>query len=65
MSHTKEELLNIAKKGLWLEEEMRDIYASYKGMIDDERLANTMQEIEADEMRHINMINRVISILQK
>lgn len=65
MNHTKAELLNIANKGLWLEKEMRDIYTSYKGMLEDKELANAMQEIESDEIRHINMISRVVSILQK
>ena len=65
MSHTKEELLKIAEKGRWLEEQMREIYASYKGLLEDQNLTKAMEEIEADEARHINMIERVVSILQK
>ena len=62
---SKEELIESFKRILWLEKQMKDNYSSYEGIVEDEVILNILNEIETDEARHINMAERILSILQK
>ena len=46
-----------------MEKEMKDSYANYENLLTDQGLLKILKEIEADEVRHINMAQRVLSIL--
>jgi hypothetical protein len=61
--NTKQELTKICERILWLEKEMKDSYANYGNLVTDQGLVKTLKEIEADGARHINMAQRVLSIL--
>ena len=61
----KEELLAAGKRILYMEKQMRDDYAMYIGYLSDQDILDSIKEIEADEIRHINMAERILSILQK
>ena len=63
--NSKTELVDACKRILWLEQEMRNSYASYRGLLKDEALLLAIKQIEDDEIRHINMSERILSILQK
>ena len=63
--NTKNELIDAVKRIEWLERQMRDSYAAYKGLVQDEALLRELKAIEADEIRHMNMSERILSILQK
>tara|TARA_Y100000031_G_C7992622_1_gene279902 strand:- start:144 stop:341 length:198 start_codon:yes stop_codon:yes gene_type:complete len=61
--NTKQELTKMCERILWLEKEMKDSYANYENLLTDQGLLKILKEIEADEVRHINMAQRVLSIL--
>ncbi len=63
MSSNKE-LLELFKRVLWIEKQMKESYSIYKNMLSDKSLIDTLQTIESDEARHINMAERIVSILQ-
>jgi len=61
---TKKELLETSEMILWLERAMCDDYSRYAQYIKDERILKALKEIEDDESRHINMAQRMVSILK-
>ena len=63
--NSKEELLQACERILYLERQMLDIYSMYSNYLSDQNLLNSIKEIEADEARHINMAERILSILRK
>ena len=62
---SKDKLLESCKRILWLEQEMRSSYASYKDLLTDAELKETVAKIEQDEARHINMAENILSLLRK
>ena len=62
---SKEELIESFKRILWLEKQMKENYSFYESVVEDEVLLNIMNEIETDEARHINMAERILSILKR
>ena len=63
--NSKEGLLKAGKRILYAEKQMRDDYARYISYLTDEGILSSIKAIEADEIRHINMAERIITILQK
>jgi len=63
--NSREELIESFKRILWLEKQMKDNYSFYRNAIQDEIFLNIIGEIEADEARHINIAERILSILRK
>ncbi|UCG34909.1 MAG: hypothetical protein JSW17_05305 [Candidatus Omnitrophota bacterium] len=63
--NSREELIESFKRILWLEKEMKDNYSSYRNAMQDEILLSVISEIEADEARHINMAEGILSILKR
>lgn len=63
--NSKEELIRACERILWLENQMRDNYAMYAKYVKDEDLLRAFKEIENDEIRHINMSQRILAILRK
>ncbi len=61
--NSKEELLTAAQRILYAEKQMRDDYARYISYLTDEDILNSIKKIEADEIRHINMAERILTIL--
>lgn len=61
---TRDDLINSWKRILWIENEMRDQYASCRELVDD-NMARLLAAMEDDEKRHINMAERILSILRK
>ena len=59
------ELIESFKRIAWLERKMKDDYATYRDLISDEEVLGALCEIENDEIRHINMATRILSILEK
>ena len=62
---SREELIESFKRILWLEKQMKENYSFYESVVQDEVLLNVINEIETDEARHINMAERILTILQK
>lgn len=60
---SKKELAQSFERILWLEEQMKNNYASYKQYLSDEKILSILGQIEKDESRHINMAQRIITIL--
>lgn len=63
--NSKEKLLENFKRILWLENQMKEAYSYYGSCLDDKGLLRSIKEIEDDEIRHINMAERIVSILQR
>ena len=63
--NSKIELIEACKRILWLEKEMRDSYAFYKNILSDESMKSAIKEIENDEIRHMNLSEKILTILQK
>lgn len=63
--NTRKEALELFERMLWIEKEMKDSYSTYKNIVSDQVLRNTMGNIENDESRHINMVENLIAILRK
>jgi VIT1/CCC1 family predicted Fe2+/Mn2+ transporter len=63
--NSREQLLDSFKRIAWLERKMRDDYAAYRALIAGEEINEALGEIENDEIRHMNMAQRVLSILEK
>jgi len=63
--NSKEELIKSCERILWIEKEINRKYASYQNHLSDENLLKSLKEIEDDEARHINMAERILSILRK
>jgi hypothetical protein len=61
---SKRELLETFQRILWAENQMRSSYSSYTDLADRD-MQKTIQAIEADEIRHANMVEQIISILKK
>ena len=62
---SREELLEVCKRILWTEKEMFNLYRDYISMLGDQSIIESLNRIEADEARHINMANRLVAILSK
>jgi len=61
---SKRELLETFQRILWAENQMRSSYAGYTDLADED-MQKTLKAIEADEIRHANMVEQIISILKK
>ena len=62
---TRAELIDAFKRIAWLEERMKKDYASYRDSISDPEMLKILSAIEDDEIRHMNMAQRVLGILEK
>ena len=60
---SKGKLIESFRRILWLEEQMKKDYAYYKQSLSDDKILDTLSHIEADEIRHINMAKRIMTIL--
>ena len=60
---TKDELFEIFDKIRWYELEMRDLYFSYKNMMQDENVLEVISQIEKDEVRHANLVENLMSVV--
>ena len=58
-------LIESFKRIAWLERTMKDDYAAYRDLVSDKEILDKLYEIENDESRHINMAQRILSILEK
>ena len=58
---SKKELIPTFERIHWAENEMRTVYASFNALA-DETFREALNEIEADEFRHLNMVEGFISI---
>ena len=63
--NSREELIETYERILRLEKDMRDGYLNYITHLSDKELLKKINEIKDDEIRHINMAERIISILRK
>ena len=63
--NSKSEFIEACTRIQWLEREMRDSYAAYKNLVSDPALLNTLAEIEKDEIRHMNMSEKILTLLQQ
>lgn len=63
--NTKEGLISACERILWLERAMKDSYSYYANNMHDEKAKEAIREIEADEARHVNMAEKILSILKK
>ena len=61
---SKKELIPTFERIHWAENEMRTVYASFNALA-DEKLREILKEIEADEIRHLNMVEGILSILKR
>jgi len=62
---TKKELIDMCGRILWIEKQMKESYSIYSSMLKDDEMVSALKEIESDEVRHINMAERILSILSK
>jgi hypothetical protein len=62
---TRVELIETFKRIAWLEERMKTDYASYRDSVSDEEMLKILSTIEDDEIRHMNMAQRTLTILEK
>ncbi len=61
--NSKAEFVEAFKRILWLENQMKNSYSQYKKIISDKPLLTAIKAIEDDEARHINMAERLISLV--
>lgn len=61
---SKRDYIDLFQRILWAEKEMRSSYAGYTDL-GDEKMKKAIEAIEADEVRHANMVEQMISILKK
>ncbi len=61
--NSKAQILEAAQRMLWAEKEMKALYSQYSQFLKDESILKIIKEIETDEAMHVNMAERVISIL--
>ncbi len=61
---SKSELTEIFNSVLWAEKGMQDSYAVYS-VLADGSMRETLKAIEKDELRHIGIVEQILSILRK
>jgi len=62
---SKQSLVEICQRMLWLDKEMERNYSDYKSFLSDPELIKIFELLQADEARHVNMEQRILTILQK
>ena len=62
---TRQDLIDRCNRMLWLDREMQRTYMGLAGLLSDKELLNAIKEMQADEARHVNMEERILSILSK
>lgn len=62
---SRAELLDIAKRMLWLDKEMEKNYAQYSDYLSDTGILKIIRRIHDDEVRHVNIGEKIVSILSR